>query len=371
MTDAVLFVLPERPGDGSPETDWWHVSDGRVIESGCDERWLQLAAGRGIRRVALAPAAAVRIQGSECAENVASHRQAATVARVAALDSSLGDPESLHAASGPRPGADGQILTAVVDNGAMLAWTQWAARLGADPHSIVPLGALLAPSDQWTRATFGSQALLGRNGSVLPFDAALVAQVTGGADLVEFPEGMVEAALVAATDRPPVELRSGRFARRRRVALDRARIRELASLAAALLLVSLAWSLTSIAKLEQSTDSLESATLAIAESSLGRPANLENVEAELAARAGGRAAGGVIAPLTGLYQALQAEAGVSATQISYRADGTLSATLAAPTLDSISRVMIALQRNNYRITAVTRQATDGRSMVDATVRSAP
>lgn len=78
-----------------------------------------------------------------------------------------------------------------------------------------------------------------------------------------------------------------------------------------------------------------------------------------------------MAPLGGLYSALQGEQSVSSTSLSYGADGTLSTTLAAPTVDAVNRVLVAVQRNGYRITAVPRQAPDGRSMVDVTVRSRP
>ena len=77
-----------------------------------------------------------------------------------------------------------------------------------------------------------------------------------------------------------------------------------------------------------------------------------------------------MAPLTAVYQALQPEQSVGITSLSYAPDGTLSATFAAPTVDAVNRVLLAVQRNGYRLTAVPRQSPDGRSMVDVTVRSA-
>ena len=77
-----------------------------------------------------------------------------------------------------------------------------------------------------------------------------------------------------------------------------------------------------------------------------------------------------MAPLTAVYQALQPEQSVGITSLSYAPDGTLSVTFASPTVDPINRVLLSLQRDGYRVTAVPRQSPDGRSMVDVTVRSA-
>jgi general secretion pathway protein L len=80
---------------------------------------------------------------------------------------------------------------------------------------------------------------------------------------------------------------------------------------------------------------------------------------------------GLSAPLAALYQGMQVETGISSTQLGYRGDGTLSVSLAAPTVDEINRLLIALQRDGYRVTAVPRQAPDGRAMVETTIRTGP
>jgi general secretion pathway protein L len=56
--------------------------------------------------------------------------------------------------------------------------------------------------------------------------------------------------------------------------------------------------------------------------------------------------------------------------MSYR-DGTFAVTLAAPAVDAINRILVALQRDGHRVTAVPRQSPDGRAMVDVTIRSMP
>ena len=75
------------------------------------------------------------------------------------------------------------------------------------------------------------------------------------------------------------------------------------------------------------------------------------------------------AAVSGLLARLQSERDVSLTALGF-SRGTLSATLAAASVDSINRILLALQRDGYRITAVPRQGGDGRSMADVTIRSA-
>ena len=142
-------------------------------------------------------------------------------------------------------------------------------------------------------------------------------------------------------------------------------------LAAAIALSTLAWSIASILKLQNVTNRLNEETLAVARAAAGPSVTLETAESALAQRTGGRAYGGLMAPLAGLYDALRAEPQVVATAVAYASDGTMTTTLAAPTVDPVNRVLIALQRNNYRVTAVPRQAPDGRMMVETTIRSGP
>jgi len=361
---TLVLALPELPDRTHLATCWWLVNDGAVLSSGQGTDWMSLAP-TAERVVALAPTASVRI-GMRTAATSATPRQAAAAARIAELDESLGDNEALHATG--HSAAGGEIVTAIVDNGVVLAWLDWLAAAEVDPDHIVPVAALLPLSADWTAASFGTDHVVGRRGTILPNEPELVAALIGSADVRTLAPNEVEAALLAGVRMPAVDLRTGRFARRRRIVIDRARIRELALLTALLPLLTLAWAVISILKLEASTDRLNADTLRRAEAALGRPVTLETAESELAQRDGRSAGGGLLVPLTGLYQVLQPEPGVSTTNISYGGDGTMSATIAGPTIDVLNRVLIGLQRNGYQVTAVPRQGSDGRAMIDMTVR---
>jgi general secretion pathway protein L len=367
--DAIVILLPEAMEAGQRELHWWAIADGAIVQSGTDTAWLDLAA-LGAPLTALAPTAAVRLSFTEAAEGATTSRQAAAVARLSALDQSLGDDQALHAVSAPLANASGRVLTAVVDNGAMLAWLQWAEAENVTIDRIVPAASLLPLGDGWVSAAIGSDHVAGRWGMVFPNEPDLAAALIGDEPVHELSEAETLAAIARAPS-APLDLRTGRFAKRGRLRLDRSRIRELVALAALIPIISLLWAVASLLQLDRATDRMDAETLLIAEEALGRPVEVQAAEAELRARAGAGAAGGFVAPLSALYQGLQSENSVSSTQIGYSGDGTLSTTLAAPTVDAINRLLLGLQRNGYRVTAVPRQAPDGRSMVDLTVRSGP
>jgi general secretion pathway protein L len=368
MADTILFALPVAPDRDRRDTHWWHVVDGELVSAGSGDEWLNFV-GRRRNLIGIAPASLVRLNFTERPSSATTDRQAETAARVAAVNASLGDDETLHSASSVAQ--DGSIVTAVAEKKAMTAWLDWTRGLGAEPNRVVPAGALLPIAEQWTTAKFGDDHVIGRRGTVLPDEPDLTATLVGDASIETLNDEEIRSALANAAEAPLIDLRTGRFAYRRRLAIEGGRVRELAVLAALIPLVVLAWALVSIFKLERSTDKLNSETISVASAALGKPVTIETAESELAQRAGGSASGGLLPPLTATYQALQPEQSVSATTLSYAPDGTLSVTLAAPTPNEVNRVLLTLQRNGYRVTAVPRQSPDGRSMVETTVRSGP
>lgn len=369
MADATVILLPEIIEPGQRELHWWRVADGAVVARGADAGWLEWAGG-DTAVVALAPTAAVRLEFAEAGDST-TPRQALAVARLSALDQSLGETDALHAVAAPGPDGSRRMVTAIVDNGVMLAWLDWAEGVGVQIHRVVPAATLLPLQDEWVAADIGSDHPVGRWGLVLPNEPELAAALLAGEDARQLDPAEVDDAIAASAESPLIDLRTGRFARRRRRRLDRSRIRELVVLAALIPIITLLWAIASIVQIERSIRRLDADTVEVAETALGRPVALATAEAELRQRSGVGPAGGFTAPLSALYNGLQPEPAVSATQLAYTRDGTLSTTLAAPTLDGINRVIVGLQRNGYRITAVPRQAPDGRAMADVTVRSGP
>jgi general secretion pathway protein L len=366
MAGALILGLPEAALGASAETHWWLVLDGAIRAEGVNSEWTALATGArsAPRVVGIAPGAAVRLIVDRTAREGSTPAQAASVARLDALDQCLGASETLHAVSGHH---GDRIVTAVVANATMLEWIDWAQSQGVELDGIVPASLLLPRWEGWTSVSIGADHMIARGDLVIPNDPSIADAFVGGEPVEELgAEGTIAAVLRAAGPNA-IDLRSGRFAKRRRFLLDSGRMRELAVLALLIPLITLAWAIVSIVKLNQSTEGLDRDTAAIAQSALGRPVTVENAEAELAQ---GRTTSRLTVLLAGLYQAQQAEPAVSSTQIGYAA-GNFSTTLAAPSANEINRLLLALQRDGYRVTAVPRQSPDGRTMVDLTIRSGP
>lgn len=363
---ATLFVaLPHDAVGGDGTAHWWRVI-GDSVEAGVGDEWLAFAADAVTRPsvIGLAPAALVRLAFAMSPESATSPRQAATIARVGALDQSLGNPQTLHTVTVPLAGDPATMVTAVAANSKMQEWLDWVEGLVVRIDHIVPVAMLLPLGDQWTAATIGSERLIGRSGMVLPEEAALKDALLGeGEQPIELDPQALELALVRLAAAPEPDLRSGRFARRRRIVIDRLRVRELALLTVAVILVSTLIAGVAVIKLETSRSALDAETLEIARSAAGPAVTLETAEAALIARAGG---GSLSSGIAAVLARLQPEQNVSLSMLGYDG-GMLSFTVSGQGPDGINRVLLALQRDGYRVTAVPRIQSDGRTLAEVTL----
>lgn len=370
---ALFVALPHDPVGSYGSAHWWHVV-GDTVEAGVGSEWLAIAAGvdARLRIIGLAPAALVRLAFSTPPEGAASPRQAATIARMGALEQSLGEPETLHSATVKLDGDPPTMVTAVAANSKMQEWLDWAEGLAVRIDHIVPVAMVLPLGDRWTAATIGSERILGRRGMVLPEEPGLKDALLG--DSEEQPDELkadaLELALVRIAQRPEPDLRSGRFARRRRIVIEPAKIRELALLTLAIILVSAFIALIEIVKLNRSTSRLDAETLAIARKAAGPSVTLDNAEAALIARAGQAGGGSLSAGVAAVLAGLQPEPNVSLSMLSY-SGGTLSFTISGQEPNAINRVLLALQRDGYRVSAVPTPQGDGRMLAEVTLREGP
>lgn len=373
MTATLVLALPAVPDARDATTCWWSVVNGAIVARGADDAWRDHVTKDGVpvRVVALAPAAATRI-GFACVADMPP-RQAVGIARMQALESALGDPATLHfVAQGPTaPGEP--FVTAIVANAVMLEWLDWLDAMGVDAGSIIPAALLLPLGEDWRAASIAGESVIGRSGIVFPNEPALVSALVGQDEVADVSPEAIDAALLAALGAPPLDLRVGAFARRRRWFVDRARIREIAILLAFVPLIALMIALATLWQFNASAERLDADAVARASAALGKPVTIANAEEELNVRASNIAgAGGQLAtPLAALYQQMQRETTISAIALGWRSDGTLAATLAAPRIDEINRLLLGLQREGYTVTAVPRQSSDGRSIADMTIRARP
>lgn len=375
MAETLVIALPATPDAELVALHWWRVADGVVVESGVGDEWLGPVdpgdKGADLRVMALAPAESVMLHSASL--KGAPPKQAASVARATAIEASLGDNATLHAVASVPTAVDQPVTVALVDNGKMLAWLDWLAARNRDPDIIYPAALLLTGGEHWRIGEIAGETIAARQDLAFPHDDTLAAALIGDEPVETVTPDEIDLSVAQAATTPLVNLRSGRFAKKRRWTVDYERLRELGLLLLVLPLVSLLIALVLLIKLDLDADRLDDLAAARASQVLGKQVPIESAEAELDARLSSipGAAGGLSAPLAGLYSAVQAEPGITSSAIGWRNDGTLTVTLAGGRVEEINRLLIMLQRDGYRVTAVPQTSPDGRATADITIRATP
>ncbi|MEY4269629.1 MAG: hypothetical protein RLZZ58_845, partial [Pseudomonadota bacterium] len=258
----------------------------------------------------------------------------------------------------------------------LAGWLDRLRAAGADVAAAVPMAALIpAPADERALRSMAIGAAGAVRGAAHGFadDPALVLALGGGTTPDAMASADVAAALAAAIDRPPLDMLTGPFRRRAKGVMTPGRRRLMAQLVAALLIISLLVPLVQMVRWSLAAGQADDASLALA-ARLGitapDAAGAETaLDARLAARGGGPLALSV--PLSALISALQPVPGAAIQALSHRADGTLSATLAAPRVEDINAVLLALQARGYRVTAQPMTGADGLQKGSVTIRAVP
>lgn len=359
----LIVILP--PQADTP-VRWLTVEDGAVVEQGSGDGWPR-AEDVTIRALLLAPAGAVSLHRALLPD--LAPRQAQAAARLMAVENAIGDPDELHVAAGPREDA-GALDVAVVANADMVAWLGWAEAHGLDAGPIVPAALLLPrPEDGFARGRVGTETITRDKSSAFALDPELGGLLIGDAKVATVPDAQVDEAMLAALDDPPLDLRQGLFARRRKRTLDWDLVRRAAVLAGLILLASLIMALVLIAKLGTDTSRLDARALAAARTVIPDVGAVEQAEAALDARAIARGVGGrgFSATTARLFAALDQSPAAALTAFDLAADGSVRATVAAPTANDLDVAVAALRSSGAGAVSTPAQTGDGRQAIQLTV----
>ncbi|WP_426267086.1 type II secretion system protein GspL [Sphingomonas sp. LHG3443-2] len=364
MSDTLLLLLPAVSDRADATACWWRVSGDAIVAEGADGDWrLQT-----LPLVALAPVAATRLDWPE--PEGQTERQRLAIARANSVTQGMAEAATLHAVAGI---VDDRLGVATVANGQVVEWLDWLTAHGGDPIAILPAGLLVPWSHGWTAASLGPEHIIAKGGLVAPDEPALRdALVEPGEEVALLASETVHQRLVWLARALPLNLRTGRFARRRLLLLDWRRLRELAALALLIPLLGLTIGLATLIRLDSASAALEAETARLTSAAIGQEVSAAAAAAALDTRIGATpgASGSPFPPLAALYQQLQPLTGVTAVSVAYRADGTLAASLAATRVEDVNRLLLGLQRLGYRVTATTRPGTGGQMIADLTLRSA-
>ncbi|MGQ2940904.1 MAG: type II secretion system protein GspL [Blastomonas fulva] len=348
---------------------WWRAEDGHIVARGQDFSPPSAAPGtdRGLT-LALIPAADTVIRILDMGEMSAAQAEAA--ARYRAADLSIGGDLFVGVRALGNGGGGMQVLCATISRARLADHLAELALRGLDPDVLVPVGLLLPATDAPVSAVFGDLGAERLGDVVLPPDDALGALLLGETPALALDQDARHTAMLAALADPPLNLRQGDFARRTPMfALGPGQGRTLAWLLGALLLVSLAIPLIEIGKNYLGADLAERRALASAQRLVPGATDVAQAEQQLDGKLAARGAGNAIAtvPLAGLLSAMQPVAGVTIRQADYRPGGVIGAMIAAPRVEDLNAVLIALQNNGYTVTAANRSDATGQAVADITV----
>lgn len=343
-----------------------------------DYRWISLDAsgvtgeGEGMpasddATVAIVPAEAVTLHWAELPSR--SPAQATAAARILAAEASAAPLAELHVTVGDEASVDRPI--GVVDAAAMRDWLATLAAAGIDPAAMIPAPMLLPrPDDGYVQAHLaGAQLVRGRS-TGFAGDEVITPFVTGGTAPELLDDLVLERSLLAAAARPPLDLRQGAFARRRKVAIDWALIRRLALLGAGILLATLAIDLVRIAKYSFGADALEARADALGRTGLARGETVTDVDRQLSERlAGVRGPGlGFTTTTAAVYAAVRAIPGVELTGLDFQSNGDLRLSVAATRESLPTDLKRQLEAAGFVVTAGTFQSAGGRVTGEMTVK---
>lgn len=355
MTRTFLF-LADDPADAR----WTAVDDAAVVGQG---RGLPDAGAV----IAVAPADRVTLHWAKLPAR--STAQATAAARIVVAEASAAPGTELHVAVGPE--ADGERPIAVVDQAAMTHWLATLARAGIDPVALVPAPLLVsAPDDGFVRAELGGRAVVRGRGTGFADEPLLTELITGGRAPATLDAARIEADLVEAAARLPLDLRQGPFARRRRRGIDWPLVRRSAALAGGILLLTLTIDLVRIAKYSFAADALETRAEQVAVGGLRRGETVVDPSRQLAERLGQvRGPGlGFAATVAAVFQGVQRVPGAEVTAYDFQPTGDLRLSVATAREAEATDLKRAIEAQGFRVDAGTFQSAGGRVAGEMTVR---
>lgn len=370
--DGLIVTLPLG---GEEALHWWRIDNGVITQRGQDED-VRDAAGlpsaRPAERImALVPTELTHISWLSFAD--LKPRQAEGAGRIEAARRAIGGTQQVHAATRALENADGDVLAATIAPAALSGGLAHLQAIGIDPDYVTPVGLLVAvDNEEWLDAEIGAERFLRARRAVLPAETTLIDLFVGDATPVILRDDEIDAALEIGFSDPPLNLRQGRFAKRRTMQTFGKRQWQLIAATLALaVLATLLIALVSWAKYSFGADRLDSRALATARTVVPEANDLVGAERALDQRlmaiGGGPSFGAAAAAL---FQSVQTVPNVTINRVAYAPDGTLSATLSAPQADLLNQVLVPLQVNlGYVLTQSPREAAGGGTAIDITVRT--
>lgn len=304
-------------------TPWIAIENGAIAERGDD--YSEHKKDENDPCVLIVPAHRAALHACDLPDLASPQAQAA--ARHVLAEKSLLSPEQLVVACGEQRQGDPPRIVALAAAADILGWVN-----DFDPDVILPAPLILPrPETGFFRGIFPHETILRGAGTGFAEDDCLAAILIGDAAVETLDRSALESAIVAAAIDPPLNLRSGDYAKRRSPLPDKAWVRQMALLGIAILGVTLVIPLVETARLTWQTATLEKTSAALAQAALGESVPPENAIYLLDRRLSGlRGAGAGFANTTAaVMRAIAATANVELVQMDFTEDGTMRVSVRA------------------------------------------
>jgi general secretion pathway protein L len=252
----------------------------------------------------------------------------------------------------------------------MADWVARLAEAGFESAAIVPELLLLpVPDDGVVRYDRGDLSLFRASAEAFAVEPDIAELIVGSRRLTQIDATVVEIAIRPLVEDPLLDLRQGVFARRRQWRFDPALVRRLVLLGLVLFLVTLAIQIAAILRYTLAADSIEAETRRVAARALPRNPGVTNPAVELADRLNQLRGGGAgyRATSAAIFDAIRATPNVELNALSFTADGTLRATLAADNPATLEDVVRRVEGAGFRTELGPPRTGGGRRVADLTV----
>lgn len=340
--DGVIALLPAVSGAA---WRWCAVAEGAL---GVECEWRPdetLPWAAGTPATLLVPAAAAPVSDAPLPDLPVP--QALAAARIGATGGELEADRHVAVAAG-----EGRLLTAIARPADMDLWLAAATAAGLAPMALVPAALLLPRPERGVVVTeLGGQALARSVQAAFAAEPALLDALGEGVQR-SLSATELEAALLALHAAPPLDLMQGRYASPRLSYFTLPDGRGLVRMAASAALLALVLMLVLIVRWNLDAGARERQALALVQQRFPLASDLDSAERLVAVAAArrGQGAAGFAAPSAALLAAMRGVPGVGLRAMGFADDGVLRFTAAAPRAQDIDAVLVALQRQGWKVT---------------------
>ena len=369
--DALLiFIDPHNEFEG-----WLQLNGSAVVGRGKALEGLpeliDPKTAEPIRVAAVVPGETAAIHWLEVPGGLAP-AQAAAAARLIASEVSAQPLGYMHVAVGPESADHSLRTVALVPAITMAGWIGRLQSHGVDPDVVIPEPLLLPPPGEgFVRYDRGTTPLYRGPTDAFSIEPELAGLITREAPVETIDDPVFEGGLAGVIANPPVNLRQGAFAKRRRWKVDWRLVRRMIELAAGILIVTLAIQVALIMKYTYATDALEIEADRIAASALPRGGQGGDASIELERRLSQlRGPGpGYAALASPVFDAIRAVPEAQLTGLVYDPTGTLRATVQGDSPATMSSLEQRIEASGLIVEVGEMRSGGGRPTAELTVRT--